>query len=341
MIRTPWVLLVVALAWGCNEARRPLPKCTGAPGEVLVVMSKGQWESGPGSAVRMALGEWLPRLPQREHRFDLAQIPPDQFGTVLLTHRNLMIAHIGTSDTVGVYLMRDVHAQGQLIVQINAPNATDWIARFKARARTIMDRIDDVERDRLLALHKLDRDNAMSASVENALGFSIDVPEGYHVVKQDSLLAWLQQDQVMSGAGLEHDVVRGLLLYHFPYRSDSTFTVGYLTDARDSITRSYVEGPNAGSHMIVQRGFEAMDLMPLARSVSIDGRFAYCMHGLWGMEGAKMGGPFVQLSMVDSAHQRVVCADGYLFSPQFDKREAMRDLEATCWSLRITNTSSP
>ncbi|MCB0792395.1 MAG: DUF4837 family protein [Flavobacteriales bacterium] len=334
------VLLFSGLTVGCDE-HRSLPKCTGAPGEVLVVMTKGHWNSGPGGALRTTLGEWLPRLPQREHRFDLAQVPPEQFGSVLLTHRNLLIARIGVGDSSGVYVMRDVHSQGQIIVQINAPTVATWMESFNKKARTIMDRIDDAERDRLIELHEGSRDNALTASVQHALGFAIDVPMGYHVVRQDSNMAWLQQDQVMSGAGLEHDVVRGLLLYHFPYTSDSTFTVDYLVNERDSITHTYVEGPNAGSYMIVQRGFGGMDLMPLANGLSIDSRFTYRMRGLWGMHGAKMGGPFVQLSMVDTVHQRVICADGYIFSPQFDKREPMRDLEATCWSIRTINTPSP
>jgi hypothetical protein len=124
-------------------------------------------------------------------------------------------------------------------------------------------------------------------------------------------------------------------VHRHPYRSDSTFSVPYLVELRDSVTRAFVEGPDTGSYMIVQRSFEQMDLMPGGGETVLDGRFAYVMRGLFGMHGAKMGGPFVSLSTLNSEGTELVTVEGFVYAPQFNKREYLRELEAILFSLRF------
>jgi hypothetical protein len=104
---------------------------------------------------------------------------------------------------------------------------------------------------------------------------------------------------------------------------------------RDSVTAAFVNGPDPGSYMIVQRAFEQLDLMPSGQATELDGRFAYLMHGLYGMQGAKMGGPFVSLSTVDEERRELITVEGFVYAPQFNKRDYLRELEAILFSLRI------
>jgi hypothetical protein len=59
------------------------------------------------------------------------------------------------------------------------------------------------------------------------------------------------------------------------------------------------------------------------------------------MHGAKMGGPFVSLSCVDGTGTRLVTVEGFVYAPQFDKREYMRELEALVFSMRMDAVASP
>ena len=53
---------------------------------------------------------------------------------------------------------------------------------------------------------------------------------------------------------------------------------------------------------------------------------------MWNMENAFMGGPFVQYAFVDKTEEKLICVDGYVFAPKFEKREFLRELEAIALS---------
>ncbi|MCB0793107.1 MAG: DUF4837 family protein [Flavobacteriales bacterium] len=332
-----FIAATITLVWGCSPEDRPLPKSTGAQGEVLVVMEKGHWEGPPGKLVRETLGAWMPRLPQREPRFDVAQVDPAGFGDLLRTHKDLLLARIG-ADSSGSWSMKDRYATDQVVVQVNDGTAAGWMERFRRMSNSICTGYEEHERARILSRERATQDATLAASIGEALGFSVVVPSGFRVIVQDRSMAWLQRDRIMSGAGLEHDVMEGLLLYQFPYTSDSTFTMEGMVQERDKLTRMYVNGPVPGSYMVVQRAFEHLDLRPETHHLELDGEYAYRMRGLWGMEGAKMGGAFVTICRVDSAQGRVICADGFVYAPQFDKREFVRTLEAICSSIQLVPT---
>ena len=46
------------------------------------------------------------------------------------------------------------------------------------------------------------------------------------------------------------------------------------------------------------------------------------------MKNGFMGGPYINYSMVDEKRNRVICIDGYVYCPKFDKREYLREQEA-------------
>ena len=343
MIRADASLVITAaiLLGACTGDERHLPEAVGGQGEVLVVMPKGNWESEPGAVVRSILEQPVEGLPQREARFSVAQVAPDHFGSMLATHHSVLMASIDGNDSSAVSMVRDRNARGQLIIQISAPDPVAWSRAMQQHAGDIVESYEEHQRSRVAHRLAKEKDASLSSSIRSAFGVSIDIPGGYHVMEQVDGFAWLQRDRMMSGGGLEHNVIEGVLVHTMPYTDPETFTVPYLVDRRDSVTRERVEGPVPGSYMIVQRGFEDMDLMPNGRAVQLDGRFAYVMHGLYGMQGAKMGGPFVSLSTVDEIDRRVITVEGFVYAPQFDKREYMRELEALLYSLRIDPPASP
>ena len=75
----------------------------------------------------------------------------------------------------------------------------------------------------------------------------------------------------------------------------------------------------------------------LAQSFRLNGNYTVEIRGLWRVEGDFMGGPFVSLSSLDLARNRVVTAEGFLYSPKYDKRDYLRQLEAVIYSLTFNN----
>lgn len=325
----------------CDDGAHFLPDATGAQGEVLVVMDHAHWDGPPGQAVREVLERNVPGLPQREPRFKVAQSGLDRFGNLLRNHHNILLVEIGGQlDSTGLWTQRDRYAKGQLMMHLQAREPMQAIEILQERGMRIGDLFDQHERGRVRARMATERDLSISTSVEAAMGARLDIPKGYRVMKQEQHFAWLQRDRIVSGGGMEHNVIEGILVYSYPYTSDSTFSVPYLVDRRDEFTKRHVEGPDPGSYMITQRSFEYLDLMPESRRVEVDGRFALEMRGLFGMHGAKMGGPFISLSVVDESRGRVLTVEGFVYAPQFNKREYIREMEGILHSLRISEQAS-
>lgn len=330
------------LLCACGGGDTYLPDAAGGQGEILVVMDNAYWEGEPGAAVRSILEQAVDGLPQREARFKVAQATRKNFGALLAAHHSVLLADIGdAADTVGVQVLRDRYAKGQLLVRISAKDPVAWIGLMQSEGYKAAELLEEHQRKRVGKRLVRERDAALSSSLKAQYGFTLDVPGGYRVMKQTAHFSWLQRDRMVTSSNMDHNVIEGILIHLHPYTSDSTFTVPYLVEQRDSVTRAFVEGPSPGSYMIVQRAFDAVDLMPTSRSASVDGRFGYLMHGLYGMHGAKMGGPFVSLSTVDEERGRLITVEGFVYAPQFDKREYMRELEALLFSLRIASTPSP
>jgi hypothetical protein len=337
-IRVAATFLVPALllVMGCEPAARRLPASVGGQGEVLVVMEQAHWDGPPGAALRALLEQPLARLPQREPRFKVAHTVPSAFGNLLSTHHNVVNAVIGAAaDTTAVQRIVEPYAKGQLMVQVSAPEPQTWLELVRTRSDAMIVLIEEHQRERITSRLKSQQDAALVGSLRTAHALTLSVPAGYRVVEQQPEITWLQRDRLMSGSGLEHNVIEGILVYHYPYTSDSTFTMEYLVEMRDNVTSRHVRGPSEGSYMVVQRSFGDLDLMPDSRSVQVDGRFGYLIHGLYGMHGAKMGGPFVSLTTIDEERGRVVTVEGFVYAPQFDKREYLRELEAILFSLRL------
>lgn len=333
-MRTLLFTFSLLLLWACGGRKERLPDSVGAPDEVLVVMPKGHWEGPPGAAVRATLEQPLQGLPQREMLFRVAQCRPQDFASLLEGHHSVLVADIG-GDSSAFLVRHDVNARGQLMIQMSANTPAMWIALWQQHTDEVIDALEQHQRERTAKRLERERDDALSTQVRERMGVDLDIPGGYHVMRLDSTFVWLERDRLMTGSGLEHNVIEGILIHTHPYESDSTWNPTYLVDLRDSITAVRVPGPNEGSYMIVQRGFEGLDLMPTGRAVELHGRFAYFMRGLYGMHGAKMGGPFVSLSTLDPSGRRIVTVEGFAYAPQFDKRPYVREMEALLFSLRF------
>ncbi|MBK8498975.1 MAG: DUF4837 family protein [Flavobacteriales bacterium] len=335
----PFLFLIVVLV-GCKGDRDRLPGSAGGQDEVLVVMPKGHWESEPGAAVRALLQQPLAGLPQHEAMFRVAQCKPEDFASLLQLHHTVLFADLDANRSE-VRSLKEVHALGQLIVRVEAPDPVSWIALLRERGEGIITIFEAHHRERTGAQVKREVDERVVSAVQQRLGVTLDIPGGYRVMTLEDDFAWLQRDRVMAGSGMEHNVIEGLLIHRHPYTSDTIWSVPSLVALRDTVTRSRVPGPDPGSYMVVQKDFEGIDLMPRGRATELGGRYAYLMRGLFGMEGAKMGGPFVSLSTLDAKDDRIITVEGFVYAPQFDKRPYVRELEAIIFSLRKGAKENP
>ena len=85
---------------------------------------------------------------------------------------------------------------------------------------------------------------------------------------------------------------------------------------------------------------DTVNFKPQSRELTFKGGYAVEMRGLWRMENHFMGGPFVSLSVLDPDGDNIIHAFGYVFAPNFNKREYLREVEAMIKSLTWEKSTS-
>lgn len=74
---------------------------------------------------------------------------------------------------------------------------------------------------------------------------------------------------------------------------------------------------------------------PFQIETIIDNKMAFETRGLWQVEGAFMGGPYINYVIEDKINKRWVVLEGFAFAPSVEKRNHMFELEAIIKSVNI------
>jgi hypothetical protein len=319
--------LITLILYSCGfQGQQIMHKnITGKAGEVVIVISNKSWDDTPGNLLRQVLAQPLPGLPQDEPLFDLISVPHEAFKEIFQTTRNIIQTRISPIvENAGVTFTENIWAFPQATVQINARTNEEFETLFMQNSDKIVGYFLKAERDRLASNYRDYHDKGVYTNLDRDFDVLLHVPPGFRVSQQDKDFAWIRYETP--------DISQALLVYSFPYTSDSTFTLNYLLAKRDSILRARVPGAIPGSYMTTERRWE-----PMFQITKHNGNYAADIRGLWKVEKDFMGGPFVMLAELDAYRQRVVVADGYVYAPGKNKRNLTRQIEAMVYSMRFND----
>lgn len=323
--------LIVLLFISCGEGSVYKTNSTGMPGEVIIIAENEYWSGRLGTTIHNYLEEVQMGLPQQEPLFSLGQYNHNDFSKIIKSHRNIILFEIdGGNEKGGVEYLKDVWAKDQLVIKVIARTDEDAIALFEKDARSIIDVINNTEYDRIVTLYKSIEQKAITEELQKTLQLSVTVPEDYNIAENKKTFIWLKSDKIKYVAGEAHDINQGVFIYTYPYLNDSTFSLGFLLKVRDSVCKANVPGPSEGSYMSTERDSA---YFPVVREVTLNGKYAMEIRGLYRTEGDAYGGPFISLTTFDEPRARIVTVEGYVFAPKFGKREYIREMAAVCYSL--------
>lgn len=312
--------------FSCSDAGSRIYKnITGKAGEIVVVISEQSWESAPGVVIRETLAQPHAALPQDEPIFDIINIPHGAFTDIFKSTRNIIQTNISTNTKAeSVVFNNDVWAYPQATVQINAKNAGRFVEIFNENRNEILSYFLDAEKRRLTANYGKYYEEAVYNILDRDFDVTLKVQPGFRVMAQKKDFLWTQYDTP--------ETFQGIIVYTFPYVSDSAFTAAYQLCMRDSILKANVQGPTAGSYMNTEKNIDQITSYTVH-----NGNYANEMRGLWRVENYFMGGPYISLAALDAANRRVVVAFGYVYAPGNDKRNLLRQIEAMVYSLKFNN----
>lgn len=324
-------LLFLSACTNESDKATGLPSHSGRPGEIVIVCTQNQWDGYTGKAIRGVFYEEVYGLPQDETKFTLIQTSKKNFETIFRTYRNVFIVSIDTNRWTDYQLTQrsDVWAKNQLVVELKAASVKSFIRGMEENASELIELFDKKEYERIYKRNKKYGNKALRNQIFEKYGVRLSLQEDAYAAIQDSNVAWIRIESERPVGGFNHQVSQGILIYDYPYVAEAQLDDEYILAKRDSILQAYIPGPSDGSYMTTEYRF----LPPKVEETSLNGRYAKVVRNLWKMENNFMGGPMVSIVMVDEKRQRIVCTTGYVFAPQFDKRELMREVEAVMRSM--------
>jgi len=78
-------------------------------------------------------------------------------------------------------------------------------------------------------------------------------------------------------------------------------------------------------------------LLTDVRPINVQNSYTMEARGLWRMKGDFMGGPYVSHTRLDEKNQRIITAEIFVYSPDKMKRNLVRQMEASLYTLKLPN----
>ena len=333
------LLALFLMSCGSNNERL-LTSATGSIYECLVVSSPAVKEPVCSTMAGDMYG-----LPQMEAYFTVSHVSPAQFDDFLKSTRNILIIDIDEHKYTQVKTThsRDSWSKPQAIVRIQAPSNEIFEEYWSTHGEVIRDWFVREELARQIRFYRANT-NKGAREILNKQGYDLLIPEDYMLIMDTTLCLndQMVNDQMVNVlwcCNNKGPMRKDVIVYSYPYTSQEQFSNEAIIQMRDNIMGQLVSAQVAGSHM----GTEFKHFPPVSRYVpalrdSIGGFYAVETRGLWKIyDGEAMGGPFVSLTRLDQVNGRVVTAEGFLFAAGQKKRNAMRQIEAILYTLKMPN----
>jgi hypothetical protein len=323
------IILLSAIMFSCGTGdRQKQPSASGKAGELLLVMDNNYWKGEAGDSFKSVFAAAFPMFPQPEPLFTIIQLENKAFTKLFESHRHIFIAEIDPSvPKAKIESGKNLWAYPQMVIKIIAPDIETFKKTIVANSQTFIDYYLKAEFERNINANKQNANDVIINQLAENFGIKMIVPQGFYVAKQTDKFMWLRR------TGTKEDLDMSILVSLFPYiNTESDFAPKTIWTRRDSITKQHIPGQFEGTYMTTYP-----DISPLFKEINFNGRFAVEATGLWRVEGDHMGGPSYNYTMVDDNGKFLINIDAYVYYPNKDKRNFMRQLQSIIYSLEFVN----
>lgn len=318
------VVLLMTVLTACGKGKKGMltPTSSGRAYEILVVIDQGVWERPAGRALYDVLDSDVPGLPQSERSFRIMFTDPSNYDSTLKLIRNIIIADISDIYTQPkLKYAKDVYAYPQSILTIQAPDEASFQDYVTKNKQVIIDFFTRAEMNRQITLLEAKHSDYVLNAVKEMFGCEVWVPGELTASKKGENFFWAGTNAATGD--------QNFVIYSYPYKDKNTFTREYFIHKRDSVMKINIPGAREGMYM------ETDSLMTDSRAISVQDKYALEVRGLWRVKGDFMGGPFVSHVRLDEVNQRVIVAEIFIYSPDKMKRNLVRQMEASLYTLRL------
>ena len=311
-------IAVITLMSCTGDGTKTLPQSTGKTHNILVIMDNNDWKASIGDSIRKYFAVEYNDLPQAEPLFSLYQAAPELYTDIYRLYRDVIIVKKG--DKPEIHFYKDHFSRPQLIAEIVGRNKEEIKKLINDHAKEIVNKFRDFEIKNLQRRHRQALRN--NEDIEKELGISIEIPNFFALVDHKKNFFWFRRN-LKNG---EQDI----LLYSVPLKNSLDLKGDRVLHYRDSIGKRYIPGPLENTYMKSESNISPSQMM-----VKINGNHAIETRGLWNMKNDFMGGPYINYTIEDKKHKRMIVGEGFIYAPAIDKRDYIIQLEAILKTIKL------
>jgi len=336
-----WLFMALSalMLMSCGKgSNRLLTSATGSIYECLVICD--------GAALRetvsSTMGADMYGLPQMEATFVVTAIPVSQFDDFFKSTRNILLIDINGNKYTHVKVVknRDVWSKPQAMIRIQAPDEESLSAYWKENGDAVREWFVREEMARQITFYRANTNKEARAILQKQ-GYDMLIPEDYILIQNSKFKIQNFEDsvEVVWCCNNKGPMRKDIVVLSYPYTAQEQFSNESIIAMRNEVLGRLVTAQVPGSHM----GTEYKHFPPVTRSVpalrdTTGGFYAMETRGLWKiLDGEAMGGPFVSLTRLDQVNGRVVTAEVFLYAAGQKKRNALRQMEAILYTLKMPN----
>jgi hypothetical protein len=313
--------LFAVLFFSCNKKNDDLPrKATGKINTISVIIDDQLWNGEIGDSIRNKFASPVIGLPQEEPLFTINQYPVKLMEGFMSDSRTIIV--VKKSEINKFEIKKNQYASPQNVFHISGKTNADILKILEKNAPNIIQIIKDTE---IAENQRISSQSLLNTQrITNEFNISLKVPSGYLYALQKSKFLWLKKE-IISGN-------TSILIYQVPISSikkDSNI-IANIIKMRDSIGNLYIRGTEPDAQMITEEGYA-----PYFFKIKLDGKETFETKGTWELKNDFMSGPFINYTIVDEQHDRILVLEGFCYSPSKEERDLMHELESIIKSIRI------
>ncbi|MBP5205787.1 MAG: DUF4837 family protein [Bacteroidales bacterium] len=293
---------------------------TGKAGEMILAIDTGYWSKAAMKAIYEVIQQPQPAINQIEPMFDVIRCSNADYKASFMRHRNIVQFDYNPDYPGNTFeIARDPLTKPQIHVKIRGNNQDSCLAIFLAHQDEIVKAMYDNDIARLQNAHRKLNNPVVEKKIKEKFDISMTIPEGYFVGREEEDFLWLCFRTPKND--------RFVMIYKSPKYD---LTTENIVAERDRITKAYIQGAVAGAYPLVAN----IEGYPMRQELQLRYHNGVELRGLWETVRDKMGGPFYSFTQVSPDNASCITIDGFVYAPQEEKRDYLREVEAIVKSIQ-------
>lgn len=314
------LLFIAILSFSCNQKEDDVSekKSLGEANSISVFIDDKLWIGEIGDSIRKKFATPVDGLSVEEPLFTINQYPLQAFEGQMAKSRNVIYVKKESKNIFDI--SENQYAVPQNLVRISGNTTAMILDHLEKNASNIIALMQQTEiEESQKAIQKSVLDPKF---IEDKFKVSLSVPKTFKKVLEKDKFIWLKKE-IQSGNS-------SILIYEIPLHciKHDEHTIMHIVRMRDSIGSLYIHGTTENSQMITEDSFS-----PYLQNITLDGRKGFQTKGNWELKNDTMAGPFINYSIIDEKHKRIIVIEGFCYAPSAPQRDIMHELESIIKTL--------